>query len=77
MTDRNEDLQDCPECNKSGEVERGIRYFTYDEVKAILCEGCKLKINEVRECDEQRYYHILNGLKTPCFANDWRNKVNA
>jgi hypothetical protein len=58
-------------------VDPGVRHFTYDEVKAILCEGCNLKISEVRECDERKFYHTLNGLRTPCFANDWRNKANA
>lgn len=30
MTDRNEDLQDCPECNKSGEVERGVSFYAWE-----------------------------------------------
>lgn len=49
--------------------------FTYNEVKSILCDACKNKIREIRKCDEQKFYHVLDGIELPCKANHFRNKV--
>lgn len=58
-------------------VDLGVKRFTYDEIKAILCEGCKLNLTSLRECDGQKWYHTLNGEAYNCLANDFRSKVNA
>ena len=55
-------------------VEAVVRRFTYEEVKNILCEGCRLNVSSLRICDEQKWYHTLNGNQVLCMANDWRNK---
>jgi len=58
-------------------VEAEVRRFTYEEIKAILCEGCKLNLSSLRECDERKWYHTINGQKIECKANDFRNQINA
>jgi len=58
-------------------LETVVRRFTVEEIKAILCEGCKLKLGSLRVCDEQKWYHTINGQKIECKANDFRNNINA
>jgi len=49
--------------------------FTRDEVSAILCEGCRLHIPEVRNLDNQAWYHVVNGQQIRCLATTWRNRT--
>ena len=49
--------------------------FTRDEVSAILCEGCRLHIPEVRSLDNQTWLHVVNGQQIRCLATTWRNRT--
>jgi hypothetical protein len=44
--------------------------FTYDEVKAALCDGCRLKVPDVHR--DGNITHRLNGVSVPCTASAWR-----
>jgi hypothetical protein len=46
------------------------RVYTYDEVKGILCEACKLKLPSTLVCGD-RFYHTINGNEMPCTAAQW------
>ncbi len=56
--------------------EGDVRY-SHEEVKAILCDGCRLAVQDIRDGGKQEFYHTLNGVHVECKANDWRNKVYA
>ncbi len=54
--------------------------YTYDQVCAILCEACRLKVPSAAIPDETMYdsdqqdfiYHMVNGNKIACRATAWR-----
>lgn len=48
--------------------------YTYDEVKSILCEGCRLNLGSTNRCGT--WYHLINGLEIPCSAHYWRRNAN-
>jgi len=43
--------------------------FTYEEVKHILCEACKLNAPTVLA---DGFYHTINGKRVECLASGWR-----
>ena len=49
--------------------------FTYEEVKKILCDACRLGVSETFECDTQTWLHTLNGIRIRCAATDWRRRA--
>lgn len=48
--------------------------YSYDEVKNILCEGCRMNLSSLRNVDEQKWFHTINGNIIDCDANEWRNQ---
>ncbi len=48
--------------------------YTYDDVRAVLCEACRLKISDlsVSESDGLKHYHPINGRRIECLASTWR-----
>jgi len=48
--------------------------YGYEEVKNILCDACCLGVPSVRDCDSRKFYHVLNGCRVECLANEWINK---
>ena len=55
------------------ETEKEERRYTYEEVKAILCDGCKFGVPDYRSCGDA-WYHTLNGEHFKCAANKWRER---
>lgn len=48
--------------------------FSYNDVKAALCEACKLGVSEVWNLDHKTVpAHHLNGTRIPCTAHAWRS----
>lgn len=58
-----------------------MKLYTYEEVKAVLCEACKLQIPSAVQTSttpggDPWHYHTVNGERISCLANAWRNKAN-
>ena len=47
----------------------------FEEVKSILCDGCRLKVPDAGKEVDRPYYHALNGDCVRCTASDWRIKA--
>ena len=52
--------------------------YTYEEVKRVLCEGCRMDLTSllVSEHHGPNFYHTINGNRIECLASDWRVKAN-
>jgi hypothetical protein len=51
--------------------------YTAEEVKSILCEGCRKGLNDICEMGGDApapWYHTISGHQVPCTASDWRNR---
>ena len=48
--------------------------FTYEAVKAKLCEGCRKGLQSTT-VQGGPWKHVLNGDLVPCTATDWRRKA--
>ena len=53
------------------------KLFTFDEVKALLCEGCKLGLATTTEMGsndlDNKNWHCVNGTRVTCTASRWRS----